>query len=118
FNTVTGEGAVLAAGTGELTSKRPVPPGEYLEIYATGLGAVGPSARLPGIQETLVTPRVLVAGVAAEGAYSGPAAFTPGLYQINAKVPAGVSGVVKLALEMEGRRGNEVNVTIAAADPQ
>lgn len=113
FDPVTREAAVLVAGTGRLTSQRPAAPGEFLEIYATGLGAVQPSG-VAGLQETVVKPIVRLGGVDAEVSFSGMSPAIDGLYQINARVPENAPrGVVKLSIEAGGVRSNEADVTLA-----
>ncbi|MDX1981234.1 MAG: hypothetical protein SFV51_13265 [Bryobacteraceae bacterium] len=111
FNSSTGEAAVRVAGTGLLTSQQPIRPGEFLEIYATGLGPLVPGAG--GLLETALRPSVLVGGEAAEVTFSGQTPGIPGLYQINARVSERIpAGVWKLAIELEGLRSNEANVTV------
>jgi uncharacterized protein (TIGR03437 family) len=99
FNTETGEAAALVAGTGLLTSRRPIRPGEYLEIYATGLGA----------QET--TPKVWLGAIEAQVSFSGQSALFPGVHQINARIPDGIApGVIKLRIEIGGLSSNEADI--------
>jgi uncharacterized protein (TIGR03437 family) len=111
FNVETGEGAVLAAGTGLLTSQHPVAAGEFLEIYATGLRTSAPTTGTISIMRSR-PPQVWLNGREAEVTYSGVTPQTPGLYQVNARVPDGLSGSVRLVLEVEGRRSNEVTVVL------
>lgn len=112
FDAVTGEAKALVAGTGQLTSQRPAARGEYLEIYTTGLGPVEPSA-IPDLFETVNKPAVVVGGVAAEVSFSGLSPVTPGLYQINARVPEGAPpGKVKLRIDIAGRSSNEADVSL------
>jgi uncharacterized protein (TIGR03437 family) len=81
--------------------------GEYLEIYATGLGSVHPSATQPGLFETDLPVRVFVgAGEATEVPFAGLAPGFTGLYQVNAKIPAGTQ---PLYIEIGGKRSNVVN---------
>ncbi|HUQ91303.1 MAG TPA: hypothetical protein VM120_06460 [Bryobacteraceae bacterium] len=112
FNTETGEAAVLVAGIGLPTSVRPAAAGEYLEIYATGLGAVQVSPFL-GLEETVRRPVVTLGGVGLEVSFSGLSPAVPGLYQINARVPVGLpAGKTKLRIVMDGVVGNEADVTL------
>ncbi len=112
FDPASGLGAVLLAGTGKLTAEQPAAPGDYLEIYATGLGAV----ESPGgpLRRTLLGPRVFIGGrEATEVTYSGLAPGYLGLYQINVRTPPGApAGLQPLRLEMGGRRSNEVLVRL------
>ena len=92
-------GAIQAVGTGQLTNIRPVAAGELVEIYGTGLGALQMTAS--GLEETVTRPVVLVDGRESEVLYSGAAPGSPGLYQINVRVPAGVaSGRVPVQVQL------------------
>jgi len=108
----SGFGAITVAGTGQTTAQRPASAGEFLEIYATGLGPVHPSPR--GLLETDLAPRVFIGGVAvSEITYSGLAPGFLWLYQVNARIPDRVpSGVQPLYIEIGGRRSNEVKVRV------
>jgi uncharacterized protein (TIGR03437 family) len=111
FDTATGYGAVLTAGTGQPTQTRPVSRGETVEIYATGLGVV--NSQSFGLQTTTTAPQVLVGGSPAEVTFSGLAPGFTGLYQINAQVPAGApAGKQTLVVIANGLRSNEVQVEV------
>jgi len=111
FDAATGYGNVLVAGSGQLTSNRPALAGEYLEIYATGLGSVTSSST--ALTETVVRPEVQIAGLPAEVTYSGLAPGFPGVYQINVRVPAlSATGVQPLVVTSAGIRSNEVKVEL------
>lgn len=109
-------GAVLVSGTGLTTDVRPAKVGETLEIYATGLGAVTGSTAYPGLQETVILPRVLIGNVAADGVVSVLSPQFPGLYQVNARVAAGTpAGDQTLTVVMGGVRSNPVRVRIGGS---
>jgi uncharacterized protein (TIGR03437 family) len=74
FDPATGYGAILKAGTALTTKDHPAARGDFVEIYATGLGPAG----LP--------PIVTIGGVAAEVIYSGASGY-PGVYQVDAQIP-------------------------------
>ncbi len=99
FNAATGLGAVRS-GDG------------FLEVYATGLGALAPSDRHPGLQETAQITSATLGGATAEVLYSGPAPGIAGLYQVNVRIPAGMAGVQTLRIEVGGVPGNEVRVDL------
>jgi uncharacterized protein (TIGR03437 family) len=81
--------AALIAGTGQTTLARPAAAGDILEIYGTGLGT-NPSQ-----------VSVTIGGRAAEVLFAGPNPVFPGLDQINARVPAGLtSGAQPLAVRV------------------
>jgi uncharacterized protein (TIGR03437 family) len=64
FDAGSGYGAVMVAGTGQVTQVRPAGRGETIEIYSTGLGAVASeSGRL---NPTLAKPEVSIGGMPAE----------------------------------------------------
>ena len=108
----SGQGAVLAAGTGRLTSERPAAPGEFLEVFATGLGAVRRDTET-GLQVTTSVPEVTIGGIPAEVDFSGLAPGFAGLYQINVRVPAGAAaGQQTLSLTIDGIASNDVWIVI------
>jgi uncharacterized protein (TIGR03437 family) len=121
----TGQGAVEIASTSQLAappgpSARPVAPGEYIAIFATGLGAVsnqpatGAAALSDPLSSTLTTPTVTIGSVAAQVTYSGLAPGFAGLYQVNALVPDGVpSGdAVNLVISIGGAQSNTVTIAV------
>jgi minor extracellular serine protease Vpr len=81
-----------------ITASNPAQPGQYIVLYANGLGAVDhpppsgevtplPTAAQP-LASTLVTPTVTIGGVAAQVLFSGLTPGSIGLYQIDVMVPA------------------------------
>lgn len=99
FDTASGYGAILHRDGG------------YIEIYCTGLGPV--AARGDGLLWTTLTPQVSIAGLPAAVTFSGMAPGFPGLYQVNAQVPAGTpSGAQVLSIALGGSRSNEVRVAV------
>jgi len=98
FNPVTGAGAVLLAGTGQVRAAK---AGDYLEIYGTGMG-LSPNAS------------VTIGGVAAQVTYAGPT-MVQGLQQVNVRVPEGIpAGTVDLVLSVNGIQANTVQVQITS----
>jgi len=82
----------------------------FLQIYATGLGAVdtpvatGERALEDRFVRTLETPRVRVGGRDATVQFSGLAPGWVALYQVNAMLPPGLAeGDVEIELEISGR---------------
>lgn len=111
FDTATGYGAITTAGTGTVTQLRPVSAGETVEIYSTGLGSVVPQST--GLSTTALTPVVNIGGQTAQVTYSGLAPGFAGLYQVNARIPAGLApGPQPLHLILNGIRSNEVKVQV------
>jgi uncharacterized protein (TIGR03437 family) len=102
FDSASGYGAVLLANTASLTQTRPPNPGDYLEVYCTGLGA----ADQP-VSATL-------AGLPAQVTYQGVTSI-PGLYQVNLRVPSGAaSGKQQLSISIAGTTSNTVAVQLAS----
>ena len=101
FDSATGYGAVLIAGTGDVTQVHPAKPGEYLEVYCTGLGTLAGQ-----------TVRATIGGLNAPVVYGGPTVI-PGLYQVNVQVPLGTAaGPQALSLNVAGVDSNTVTIQI------
>jgi uncharacterized protein (TIGR03437 family) len=123
-----GQGAILIANTGLLAAplgafpgSRPVQRGEYLEIYASGLGTVlnrpADGAAAPAGATTLMTPTVTIGGVQATNViYSGLAPGLVGLYQVNVQVPVGVptDDAVEVVVAVGGNSSNTVTIAVQA----
>jgi uncharacterized protein (TIGR03437 family) len=89
-----GTGAFLHASDYVMvSSSAPAQPGEYILIYATGLGALrtpvpsGTPAPSNPPAETSITPVVAIGGLSSQVSFSGLAPGFVGLYQVNAQVP-------------------------------
>ncbi len=89
-----GYGAILRAGEGiAADASHPVTRGNYVEIYATGLGPGG-------------APSVVFSGAGITGnvetapSYAGPAPGFVGLFQINVQVPLSVPATDHLRLQL------------------
>ncbi len=84
-------GAILHANYQLANTSSPAVPGETVQIYCTGLGAVSPTpadgTAAAGASTTVATATVTIGGASAAVAYSGLAPGFVGLYQINATVP-------------------------------
>ena len=122
-----GQGAVLISGTASLAAplgfnpnSRPATRGEFLEIFAAGLGAVTntPASGFPAagnpVSKSISMPSVTVGGTDVNVVFSGLAPNFVGLYQINVPVPAeGQSGPgVPVTLSVGGVESNTVTVAI------
>jgi uncharacterized protein (TIGR03437 family) len=102
YDVVSGYGAILISGTAETTLTRPAAPGEFLEIYCTGLGGVDEDNR------TALPVTVVIGSLRLTPAYAGLNPVFPGLYQVNVEVPPGLAGEQTLTLEIDGRTSNPV----------
>jgi uncharacterized protein (TIGR03437 family) len=115
-----GQGAILIAGTGLIARatrdafSRAAVRGDVVEIYCTGLGEVTGDSQ--GLQHSVIRPFVTIGGAAAEVLYSGLAPGLPGVYQINARVPAGAAtGIavpVRIGLGAADLRSNTVTMAV------
>jgi uncharacterized protein (TIGR03437 family) len=136
----TGPGAVLiaisdiptlavAAGSVPGAASRPARRGEFVTIYATGLGLTMTSPASPPLatgapstgEETATKATVTIDGLPAAVSFSGTAPGFVGLNQINVAVPQGsrvaddVSVVVMLETALGTKVSNTVTMAVAAA---
>jgi uncharacterized protein (TIGR03437 family) len=101
----------LHAGTADLASLRPARRGDYLEIYATGLGLTRDSGS--GFRETVSNPVVHIGPLAADVTYSGLVPGLLGLYQVNVRIPANAaSGLQPLTVTVDGVSSNPITVAV------
>ncbi len=122
-----GQGAILVAGTGAIAAplstfpgSRPVRRGEFLEVYAIGLGAVtnqpatGAAASANPLSTTTNTATVTIGGVSAPVLFSGLAAGFVDLYQINVRVldATPVGPAIPVVLSIAGVASNTVTVAV------
>ncbi len=96
-----GQGSILIANTDKFAMpvtpgvpSQPAAQGDYISIFATGLGSLtvpvplGEAAK--GAESRVIAPvSVRIGGIASEVTYAGMAPGWVGLYQVNARVPAG-----------------------------
>ena len=128
--TGSGQAAVLIAGTRSVAAPegsipgaatRPVKIGEFISIFATGLGAVdnrpetGAATSTTTLSRTKTNPLVTIGGVEAGLTFSGLAPGFVGLYQVNAEVAAGtpVGDAVELLLSSGEVPSNAVTIAVA-----
>ena len=119
--TTDGSAAIMVRATDNtlVTAQRPLEAGEFIYFYATGLGPVsntpatgsgGPSNPLAN---ALTTPTVTIDGLACPLQFAGLAPGFAGLYQINIRVPAGISsGTRDLILRSGAATGVPVRVVV------
>ena len=128
--TGSGQAAVLIAGTASVAAPegsipgaamRPVKIGEFISIFATGLGAVdnrpttGDVSPAGPLARTKTNPIVTIGGVEAGLTFSGLAPGFVGLYQVNAEIAAGtpVGDAVELVLSSGLVPSNAVTIAVA-----
>ncbi len=136
----TGQGSILIAGTGTVAGpasagppqQLPVTRGNFIEIYATGLGAVKadngaappadgqPAPSAPGSPLFNAAPvTVTIGNVSVPASFAGLAPGYVALYQVNVQVPlnAPTGSAVQVVLTMTDSSGDTVSspagVTIA-----
>jgi uncharacterized protein (TIGR03437 family) len=110
FDTSSGLGAILIAGTGLTTDVRPASAGDVVEIYCTGLGQV--VRQSTGLSTTVNDVSVRIGNASAQVSFSGLAPGFVGLHQVNATVPAGPSGFTTMLLTVQGKGSNEVKLYV------
>jgi len=104
-----GTAAARDQNNAAVTAANPVKRGQVVTLYMNGLGPVngGPAsgefASSTVLTHTKVDPAVTIGGQPATILFSGLAPGFPGLYQVNAVVPAGISaGTVPISLSIGG----------------
>lgn len=119
YDAASGLGAIIHNSDGRPTTQRPARAGDFLQIYATGLGAVSPAVRsglaapLSPLSATVAEPRVTIGGVPAPVAFSGLAPGFAGLYQLTVQVPQGLAGGrQRVSVTLGGLRSNEAEVIV------
>jgi uncharacterized protein (TIGR03437 family) len=113
-------GTSLFAGPPSVPGSRPAHPGEFISIYATGLGAVsnqpatGMAAQSSPLSFTIATPTVTIGGTLAYVSFSGLAPGGVGLYQVNVQVPVGAptGDAVAVILSIGGVASNTVTIAV------
>jgi uncharacterized protein (TIGR03437 family) len=119
---------LLAMPVAEDLPSRPVHQGEYITIWANGLGPTTDGAPDPGMPAALAplvtttdSVRVVIGGVELEPSFSGLAPLFVGTYQVNVKVPedAAVSSAVPVYIEATLSDGTVIksNQVTIAIDP-
>jgi uncharacterized protein (TIGR03437 family) len=104
-----GQGAVLVAGTSLIAGavgpgSRPIHPGEYIEVFATGLGPtdflVNPGTPAPNTKLIRAARPVslTIGGEQLEPTFAGLAPGFVGLFQLNVQVPMDTSTGVAIPL--------------------
>jgi uncharacterized protein (TIGR03437 family) len=96
----------------------PVAAGDWVSILCTGLGpvtntpATGAPAPLDRLSWTTTVPTVTIGGVTATLNFYGLAPGYVGVYQVNAQVPAGLSGIERVIISIGGVESNPANMGV------
>jgi uncharacterized protein (TIGR03437 family) len=119
FNIGAGDGSIEHLDYTVVSAANPAQPGEYVIVYANGLGPVSPSltdgAATPAspLSYTNGAVTVTVGGISANVLFSGAAPYFVGLNQINMQVPANAaSGPQNLIVSVDGVASNTVIIEI------
>jgi uncharacterized protein (TIGR03437 family) len=98
---------VAPAGILGSTASRPATAGDYVQMYAAGLGATNPLAPAGRVLDTVYPIDDLSRLKVRFGSVDVPVLWAglvfPGLFQVNVQVPSGLSGDVPVVLTMDGR---------------
>jgi uncharacterized protein (TIGR03437 family) len=92
-----------------VTAAYPARAGEYVQLYATGLGATNPPvpAGQAAVASCLAAVTVTINGIPAEVTYAGLQGQYPGLYQINVLVPANVAAAATFTIAVSAPDGTQ-----------
>ena len=104
--------AAIHVGSGQVVStSQPAIGGEYVSLYATGLG---PTTIQNGLSVATTTPSVFIDGIAARVTYAGRSPQYAGLDQINIQIPAGTrrQTSVPVVIVSGNRTSNSVSIAI------
>ena len=123
----SGQGAVRIANTptipapvGAFPGSAPAHPGDYLEVYCTGLGTVTPTVAdgaAPGsspLSQTTRTATAMIGGLPATVLFSGLTPGIAGLYVVDVQIPLSVQtgNAVPITLTIGGVTSNTVTVAV------
>jgi len=106
-----GAGAVVNQDGTLNSATNPIARGQYLTIYATGLGVVSPQ----GVYSVVSVPvTVVINGTELPVAFAGLAPGYAGLYQVNVQIPTALApGLgISLALKQGGQISNFVDISL------
>jgi uncharacterized protein (TIGR03437 family) len=112
---------VRSANNAVVSDANPVVAGDELVIYATGLGrtspavATGAAAPSSPLAAAMTQPNVTLSGMPLEVDYAGLTPGGVGVYQINVKVPGGLSPGSSVPLTIQ-QGGSSTTVSLQVAD--
>jgi uncharacterized protein (TIGR03437 family) len=105
-----------------LPGSRPQASGQYIIIYATGIGATSPlvpdgqAAPASPLAVTTGVTKVTIGGVEAQVGFSGLAPGFVGLWQINALLPSSLPTNLSTSVRVELKGGQSTQATLAVAN--
>jgi uncharacterized protein (TIGR03437 family) len=102
-----------------ILASSPAHAGEILALYANGLGPVtnqpasgAPAPGGPNLATTTTEPVVTIGGQQAQISFWGLTPGLPGLYQINATVPSGLTGNQQVTVSIGGQTSPAVTLPV------
>jgi uncharacterized protein (TIGR03437 family) len=114
-----GNVAALDAGNHVIGSSNPAKQGQTVQLYLNGLGPVNnqPASGDPAPSSPLATctttPSVSIGGKTATPSFCGLAPGFPGLYQVNAAVPTGLTaGSQPITVSIGGQTSKTSNIVV------
>ena len=115
-----GQGAIVNLAGIVVDASSPAHAGDYLQIYATGLGAVsntpqtGSEAVASPLSSLIGNPTVTIGGVQAPVSFAGLTPGFIGLYQVNVQVPQGVAtgDAIPVVLSTGATVSNGVTISV------
>ena len=116
-----GVGAILNEDYSPNGTNRPARRGSVIILYATGAGQTDPGSVdgriVTGIGRQAQTIGLQIGGVDAEILYAGPAAgLVSGVFQVNARVPLGISSGLAPIQFSAGGRTSQAGVQVAVIE--
>jgi len=117
-----GQGAILNVQGVLVDSKAPASAGQVVQVFLTGMGPTNPTvpsgraapSAEPLARVTTLPVQATVGGVAAAVEFAGLAPGFVGLYQVNVRIPSGVSAgsSVPLVISQAGVASNTVTLAL------
>lgn len=119
FETGTNNAAALDLSYKPINASNPAVRGQVVQFFVNGLGpvtnqpATGDPAPLSPLATTTTVPSVSIGGQAANVEFSGLAPGFAGLYQVNARVPAGLApGTYPITIAIGGRTSKASGIVV------
>ncbi len=115
-----GQGAIVNLAGNVVNANSPAHAGDYLQVYATGLGAVsntpqtGAEAGVSPLSYLIGKATATIGGVQAPVTFAGLAPGFIGLYQVNVQVPQGVAAgdAIPVIISIGATASNTVAISV------
>jgi uncharacterized protein (TIGR03437 family) len=113
----SGSGVIVDLQGSLIGTTNPASAGQYVSIYATGLGATTPQfadgTAVNAMNNTVMPVTVAIGGKPATVTYAGLTEGWVGLYQINAIVPSGLTGSQPVVVTVGGTYSSPAGVSMS-----